>query len=100
MDALVAVSRVIRSQRRQNSKFNAGSLAVFLHRSNDLHSTARLGLSVVGFDDLAKGSLAKQFDDQVCKTNGTVRTDEVGRRQGTRGRDLHRSVKFVSGVTI
>lgn len=67
MDALVTVGFVVRGQRRQDAKFDAGGVAVFLDRPYDLHGTFGSFLFIVGLDDLAKRSLAKQLEYFVCE---------------------------------
>lgn len=66
MDALISVVFVVQSKRGENTQFNARCVAIFLDRPDDFDSTFRLLSLVVGFDNFAKSSLAKESDDIIC----------------------------------
>ena len=63
--ALVAVVFVVHGKSREYSQLDSRSIAVLLHRTNNLDRASCLSSLVVGFDNFSKGSLAKQFDDIV-----------------------------------
>jgi hypothetical protein len=59
MDALVSVCLVVGCQCRQNAKFDARGIAVFLDGPYDFDCTPGSLLLIVGLDDLSKRSLTK-----------------------------------------
>lgn len=66
VNALVAVVLVIAGQSRQDPQLDATSIAVFLHRSNDLDGHVGISPAVVCLYHFAKRALAEQFHNRVC----------------------------------
>lgn len=74
VDTLVAVVLVIACQCRQDPQLDAASIAVFLHRADDFDGDVGVSPSVVRLHHLAKGALAEELYDRVCRERvSTVR---------------------------
>lgn len=67
VDTLVAVVLVVACQRRQDPQLDATSIAVFLHRADDLDGHVGISPAVVCLYHLAKGALAEELHDRVCR---------------------------------
>lgn len=66
VDTLVAVVLVVACQRRQDPQLDATSIAVFLHRTDDLDGHVGVSPAVVRLHYLAERALAKELHDRVC----------------------------------
>ena len=66
MDTFIAILSIIVGQSLEHPQLNAGSVAVFLHRSNDLDCTLGSCPPVKGFYNFAKSALAQKSIDLVC----------------------------------
>jgi hypothetical protein len=89
MDAFVAVAPIVGGQRREDPEFDATSIAVFLHRPDDLDGASGLLSPVVRLDHLSERALAQELDDFVCRVSAV----EDARKYS------HRSVRVASGST-
>jgi hypothetical protein len=67
MYAFVSIRLVIQRQRREDSKFNAGRIAVLLHGAYYLDGTFCFSFLVKSLHDLSKGSLAQKPHNGVCQ---------------------------------
>lgn len=65
VDALVAILFVVRRQRRQDSEFDPGGVAVLLDRTDNLYRTHGLSLLVICLGDFAECPLAQQSHDGI-----------------------------------
>lgn len=65
VNTLVAVVLVVAGQSRQDPQLDATSIAVFLHRANDLDGHVGVSPAVVCLYHLAKRALAEEFHDRV-----------------------------------
>lgn len=68
MYAPIPVLVVVGFQCRQDSKFNPGSIAVFLDRPNDLDSNLLISLPVSSLHYLSEGPLTEKFVNLICVT--------------------------------
>ena len=67
VDTLVAVVLVVAGQSRQDPQLDATSIAVFLHRTNDLDGHIGISPAVEGLYHLAERALAEELHDRVCR---------------------------------
>jgi len=67
VDTLVAVVLVVACQSRQDPQLDATSIAVFLHRTDDLDGHVGVSPSVVCLYYLAESALAEELHDRVCR---------------------------------
>lgn len=65
VDTLVPVGLVVLFERLEDAQLDAGSIAVFLHRTDDLDGHLYLAPAVPCLDDLAEGALSEELDDGV-----------------------------------
>ena len=65
----VPVLLVVRLERLENSKLDLARISILLHGANDLDGDQLIASPVVGLDDLAEGTLAKQLDDTIYHIN-------------------------------
>jgi hypothetical protein len=67
VDTLVAVVLVVACQSRQDPQLDATSIAVFLHRPDDLDGHVGVPPAVVCLYYLAERALAEELHDRVCR---------------------------------
>jgi len=93
MDAAVDVVLVVRGQRREHTQFDAAGITVLRYGADNLDGALGTLSSVPGFDDLAEGALAQEFQNLVCFCVSTANL--AGSREC-----IHRSVRSASGTTM
>ena len=91
VDTLVAVVLVVACQSRQDPQFDATSIAVFLHRADDLDGHVGVSPAVVCLYYLAECALAEELHDRVCR-------EGVSAIQGVLGQHRLTSLSQVSVV--
>lgn len=65
MDAPVPILLVVGFERGKHPQFNLTSIAILLHRSDDLDCHAFAASSIPGFNDFAECALAEEFPHLV-----------------------------------
>lgn len=94
VDALVAVVLVVAGQSRQNPQLDATSIAILLHRANDLDGHVGVSPAIICLYHLAERALAEELHNRVCR-------ERVSAARGLSGSvNLHRSVKSAWSWTM
>lgn len=65
VDTPIPIVRVVRFQSSEDPQFDTRGISILLYGADDLDSHQLILPSVGRLDDLAKGALAKQFDDLI-----------------------------------
>lgn len=83
VDTLVAVVLVVACQSRQDPQLDATSIAIFLHRADDLDGHVGIPPAVVCLYHLPEGALAEELHDRVCREQVSATQDESNQDQLT-----------------
>jgi hypothetical protein len=100
VDTLVAVVLVVACQSRQDPQLDATSIAVFLHRADDLDGHVGVPPAVVCLYYLAKGALAEELHNRVCRERVSAIQNESNQRQLTSLSQVSMVVDNVVSVVV
>jgi hypothetical protein len=100
VDTLVAVVLVVACQSRQDPQLDATSIAVFLHRADDLDGHVGVSPAVVGLHYLAERSLAEELHYRVCREGVSATRDVSDQRRLTSLSQVSMVVDNVMSVVI
>jgi hypothetical protein len=100
VDTLVAVVLVVACQSRQDAQLDATSIAVFLHRADDLDGHVGVSPAVVCLYYLAERALAEELHYRVCRERVSATRDVSGQRRLTSLSQVSMVVDNVMSVVI